>query len=103
MPLTAFMTCHTELDAVSNLRTSTCRSNSGCSLAPSATVASIRRSSVSILDVEQFRYQRFISDLTGMDIHGHEGLGRLGHFARRVIGSPTCRVASCRHDRAARL
>ena len=26
-----------------------------------------------ILDVEQFRYQKFISDLAGMDIHIHEG------------------------------
>lgn len=26
-----------------------------------------------ILDVERFRYQRFISDLAGMDIHAHEG------------------------------
>ena len=26
-----------------------------------------------ILDVEQFRYQRFISDLAGMDIHEHGG------------------------------
>jgi hypothetical protein len=26
-----------------------------------------------ILDVEQFRYQRFISDLAGMDIHAHGG------------------------------
>lgn len=26
-----------------------------------------------ILDVEQYRYQRFISDLAGMDIHGHDG------------------------------
>ncbi len=28
---------------------------------------------VLILDVEQYRYQRFISDLAGMDIHGHAG------------------------------
>jgi hypothetical protein len=26
-----------------------------------------------ILDVEQYRYQRFISDLAGMDIHAHAG------------------------------
>lgn len=26
-----------------------------------------------ILDVEPFRYQRFISDLAGMDIHAHDG------------------------------
>jgi hypothetical protein len=26
-----------------------------------------------ILDFEQYRYQRFISDLAGMDIHGHGG------------------------------
>ena len=26
-----------------------------------------------ILDVEQYRYQRFISDLAGMDIHAHGG------------------------------
>ncbi|ADG11377.1 conserved hypothetical protein [Caulobacter segnis ATCC 21756] len=26
-----------------------------------------------ILDVERYRYQRFISDLAGMDIHGHGG------------------------------
>ncbi len=26
-----------------------------------------------ILDVDQYRYQRFISDLAGMDIHEHEG------------------------------
>jgi hypothetical protein len=28
---------------------------------------------VLILDVEQYRYQQFISDLAGMDIHAHEG------------------------------
>jgi hypothetical protein len=28
---------------------------------------------VLILDVEQYRYQRFISDLAGMDIHQHKG------------------------------
>lgn len=28
---------------------------------------------VLILDVEQYRYQRFISDLAGMDIHEHRG------------------------------
>jgi hypothetical protein len=27
-----------------------------------------------ILDVEQYRYQRFISDLAGMDIHAHGGV-----------------------------
>lgn len=26
-----------------------------------------------IFDIERFRYQRFISDLAGMDIHGHRG------------------------------
>lgn len=26
-----------------------------------------------VLDVEQYRYQKFISDLAGMDIHQHEG------------------------------
>ncbi|TCS13983.1 hypothetical protein EV278_10829 [Caulobacter sp. BK020] len=26
-----------------------------------------------ILDVERYRYQRFVSDLAGMDIHGHDG------------------------------
>ena len=26
-----------------------------------------------VLDVEQYRYQRFISDLAGMDIHEHRG------------------------------
>lgn len=26
-----------------------------------------------ILDIEQYRYQRFISDLAGMDIHAHAG------------------------------
>jgi hypothetical protein len=26
-----------------------------------------------VLDVERYRYQRFISDLAGMDIHGHGG------------------------------
>jgi hypothetical protein len=28
---------------------------------------------VLVLDVEQYRYQRFISDLAGIDIHGHGG------------------------------
>jgi hypothetical protein len=28
---------------------------------------------VLVLDVEQYRYQRFISDLAGMDIHAHDG------------------------------
>jgi hypothetical protein len=28
---------------------------------------------VLILDVEEHRYQRFISDLAGMDVHGHAG------------------------------
>ena len=31
---------------------------------------------VLILDVEQYRYQRFISDLAGMDIHEHGGAPR---------------------------
>lgn len=35
---------------------------------------------VLILDVEQYRYQRFISDLAGMDIHEHAG------DAQRALG-----------------
>ncbi len=35
---------------------------------------------VLILDVEQYRYQRFISDLAGMDIHEHGG------DAKRALG-----------------
>lgn len=51
---------------------------------------------VLILDIEQYRYQRFISDLAGMDIHGHDGdplraLGEtrdwLANVSRRVLPS----------------
>lgn len=35
--------------------------------------ASQRDKRVLILDVEQYRYQRFVSDLAGMDIHEHGG------------------------------
>lgn len=35
--------------------------------------ASQKAKRVLILDVEQYRYQRFISDLAGIDIHGHGG------------------------------
>lgn len=33
-----------------------------------------RQKMLLILDVEKFRYQRFISDLAGMDIHEHGGI-----------------------------
>jgi hypothetical protein len=32
-----------------------------------------RRKAVLVLDTEQYRYQRFISDLSGQDIHAHGG------------------------------
>ena len=56
-----------------------------------------------ILDVERYRYQRFISDLAGMDIHGHGGdavaalrktRDWLANVSRRVLPSG---------DRVARL
>lgn len=56
-----------------------------------------------ILDVERYRYQRFISDLAGMDIHGHGGdavnglretRDWLANVSRRVLPSA---------DRVARL
>ena len=49
-----------------------------------------------ILDVEQFRYQKFISDLAGMDIHGHHGDALLAlrvtrdwlaNVSRRILSS----------------
>ena len=49
-----------------------------------------------VLDVEQYRYQRFISDLAGMDIHGHgadplEAIRQtrnwLANVSRRVLPS----------------
>jgi hypothetical protein len=52
---------------------------------------------VLILDVEQYRYQRFISDLAGMDIHGHHGdpsnalrevRNWLANVSRRELPSP---------------
>jgi len=58
---------------------------------------------VLILDVEQYRYQRFISDLAGMDIHEHGGdpiralretRDWLANLSRRVLPSS---------DRVARL
>lgn len=51
-----------------------------------------------ILDVEQFRYQKFISDLAGMDIHEHRGKPKeavretrdwLANVSRRQISSST--------------
>ena len=51
---------------------------------------------VLILDIEQYRYQRFVSDLAGMDIHAHSGEpGRalretrdwLANVSRRVLPS----------------
>lgn len=56
-----------------------------------------------ILDIERFRYQRFISDLAGMDIHEHQGdpvralretRDWLANVSRRVLPSA---------DRVARL
>lgn len=49
-----------------------------------------------ILDIERFRYQKFISDLAGMDIHEHEGTAEtavretrdwLANVSRRQIAS----------------
>ncbi len=49
-----------------------------------------------ILDIEQYRYQRFISDLAGMDVHEHRGDPRLAvretrdwlsNVSRRVLPS----------------
>lgn len=49
-----------------------------------------------ILDIERFRYQKFISDLAGMDIHEHGGKAEaavretrdwLANVSRRVISS----------------
>jgi hypothetical protein len=57
---------------------------------------------VLILDVEQYRYQKFISDLAGMDIHDHGGDARralretrdwLANVSRRTLPSAD-RVAS---------
>lgn len=55
-----------------------------------------------ILDVEQYRYQRFISDLAGMDIHQHAGEPRqatreirdwLANVSRRTLPSGAKLVA----------
>lgn len=62
-----------------------------------------RAKRVLVLDVEPFRYQRFISDLAGMDIHAHAGdpiralretRDWLANVSRRVLPSS---------DRTARL
>lgn len=56
-----------------------------------------RRKRLLILDVEQYRYQRFISDLAGMDIHEHRGdpvsalreaRNWLANVSRRELPSP---------------
>ncbi|HEV2817827.1 MAG TPA: hypothetical protein VGW40_11490 [Allosphingosinicella sp.] len=42
-----------------------------------------------ILDIEQFRYQRFISDLAGIDIHAHGGdPARTRYLAKLILALP---------------
>jgi hypothetical protein len=50
-----------------------------------------RRKSVLILDTEQYRYQRFVSDLAGQDIHAHGGdpvraIGEVANWLRAQAG-----------------
>jgi hypothetical protein len=53
---------------------STCRSSSGCSSVPSGLDAlSRKQKNCLILDVERYRYQKFISDIAGQDIAAHRG------------------------------
>ena len=64
----------TDLDAVSGLPRFNMPLELGIFLGArryGGTVQKLKR--VLILDVDQFRYQKFISDLAGMDIHQHRG------------------------------
>lgn len=59
-----------------------------------------------ILDIEQYRYQRFVSDLAGMDIHEHQGKPDhaieqvrdwLANVSRRILPS-SAKVARLYHS-----
>ena len=64
----------TELDAVNNLPRFNMPLELGLFLGAKRYGGKHQKAKrVLILDVEQFRYQRFISDLAGMDIHEHGG------------------------------
>ena len=64
----------TELDAVNNLPRFNMPLELGLFLGAKRYGNKAQKTKrVLILDVEQHRYQRFISDLAGMDIHGHGG------------------------------
>ena len=59
-----------------------------------------KRKRALILDVEQFRYQRFISDIAGQDIHAHGG--EVGRTIETVAGwlrtqSRSSRIPGGRH------
>lgn len=56
-----------------------------------------------ILDVERYRYQRFISDLAGMDIHGHDGDAVTALRKTRDWLANVSRRQLVSGDRAARL
>ncbi len=56
-----------------------------------------------ILDVEQYRYQRFISDLAGMDIHAHRGEPRQALRETRNWLANVSRRSLPSADRIARL
>jgi hypothetical protein len=55
--------------------------------------AAQRRKAVLVLDTEQYRYQRFISDLSGQDIHAHGGnpdraITEVANWLRAQPGAP---------------
>lgn len=94
----------TELDAVSNLPRFNMPLELGLFLGAKRYGGAAQRAKrLLILDVEPYRYQRFISDLAGMDIHAHAGVPSralcetrdwLANVSRRVLPSA---------DRVARL
>lgn len=66
--------CRTELDDVNNLPRFNMPLELGLFLAAKKFgTASHKKKRALIFDTEQYRYQMFLSDLAGMDIHGHGG------------------------------
>ena len=73
-PLSIHDLSRTELDELHNLPRSTCRSSWECSSAPKRLGdEENRQKRCLVLDVEPYRFQKFISDLAGMDITDHGG------------------------------
>lgn len=87
----------TELDAVSNLPRFNMPLELGIFLGAKRYGGIPQRAKrLLVLDVEQYRYQRFISDLAGVDIHAHNGnpdrairetRNWLANVSRRVLPS----------------